>query len=1033
LAGNSNNTTLSQCYVLGNGTVEGTSHIGGLVGNNTEHATITNCYAMVKVSGTNEVGGLTGYNSGNAAITNCYAAGPVTGSSATGGLVGKNENATITSGFSDLNATGQTEGVGVIAGTGAVLDTALSTIVMQIQATFSSWNFSGIWTIWETKSYPHLQWQSAPVFNVTTFPAEATFELLNAADSVVVTIYRGGTVVGTNKYASQPAGINIQTPATIIGDSLVFTVYEHNKTFSYPVSSITQPKPLICGGSGTLLDPYQICTAGQLDSVRYNLTAHYILMTDLDIEAYSAKWGAAGWLPIGTSSQPFRGTFRGAGHVITGLWINRTTFYLGLFGYVINGKIDSLGIEIADANIKGSSYIGGLAGWIDNTTITQCYAIGNMITTGGAVGGLVGVSETNSSITLCYAAVNIVETGWSTGYYLGGLVGNNGASTSTVTITNCYATGNIIGGDIRGGGLAGVNYGTISNCYATGNVKGGSAYTSRIGGLVGESYSSATIQNCVAANDTISFNYAAGTDINRIVGNNSGTFINNYANEDMVVLRSGVLFTALGTHAANQRAGADKPLADLKTLDFYNTTTGTWTAWDIALGINPSKIWGVCGDFPFLQWQGEVAAACTSTITATAGSNGTITPAGAVEVTYNNSQNFIFTPNTGYHIDSVYVNGAPISPAGGGGGWNYTFFNVTGDSTIHVTFAIDTFKIVATHGANGIIDPEGEIKVTYGANQKFTFTPNTGYHVDSVFVNGALVSPAGGGGYTFTNVKNDAKIHVTFARNSYTITATATPDNRGFIDPSGVTTVLYGEDLSFTFGANSLYLIDQVLIDGVNDPVAVANLAYTFTFIEDNHTIEVIFACPPICPDLINHDDYHVIDVAGLCWTKENLRARLDPDGNPIAFAKPYEHVQYPDVTQNEDNFGLLYDWYSTVGEMRASPVSSICPDGWRLPTSAELLLLNMHPADDLRNPNYWLKSNSSTNLTDFDSRGAGYYNSALNRFDDLYGYTAYWSSDTVTTENTCNAGCLTYYCNKLEIKELKLTDGASVRCVVND
>jgi uncharacterized protein (TIGR02145 family) len=449
-------------------------------------------------------------------------------------------------------------------------------------------------------------------------------------------------------------------------------------------------------------------------------------------------------------------------------------------------------------------------------------------------------------------------------------------------------------------------------------------------------------------------------------------------------------------------------------------TTGTYYATQRA---------GGCESSPRVPVQITIG---NPSIVASASAGGTISPNGTTPVNCGDNQKFTFTPNTGYHVDSVYVNGAPISPAGGGGGWNYTFYNVTGDSTIHVVFAMNYVTIVATHGDNGTINPEGEIKVPYGGNQTFTFTPNTGYHVDSVFVNGALISTAGGDGYTFTNLKNDATIHVTFAKNSYTITAIATPSNRGIIEPSGVTTVLYGEDLTVTFSPKTPYVIYQVLIDGVNDPDALLALTYTFTNIDANHTIEVTFMCPPICSDLINIFDYHVVEVAGICWTKENLRARLYQSEEGIPFAKPYEHIQYPDVTQNEDNFGLLYDWYSAVGETRGAD-KPICPEGWRLPTSAELLLLNMHPADALRNPTYWLSPNSSTNLTGFDSRGAGTYNSALARFEELYGFTAYWSSDAPTADATCNAGCLTYYCNKVEIRKIKLTDGASVRCVISE
>ena len=40
------------------------------------------------------------------------------------------------------------------------------------------------------------------------------------------------------------------------------------------------------GGSGTVEDPWQVATAEQLDSIRNDLTAHYILTDDIDLSVY---------------------------------------------------------------------------------------------------------------------------------------------------------------------------------------------------------------------------------------------------------------------------------------------------------------------------------------------------------------------------------------------------------------------------------------------------------------------------------------------------------------------------------------------------------------------------------------------------------------------------------------------------------------------------------------------------------------------------------------------------------------------------
>lgn len=77
------------------------------------------------------------------------------------------------------------------------------------------------------------------------------------------------------------------------------------------------------------------------------------------------------------------------------------------------------------------------------------------------------------------------------------------------------------------------------------------------------------------------------------------------------------------------------------------------------------------------------SAASTHTITASAGSNGSISPSGAVSVADGASQQFTFTPSSGYEVDAIRVDGATVTKAS-----TYTFSNVTSDHTINVTFKV---------------------------------------------------------------------------------------------------------------------------------------------------------------------------------------------------------------------------------------------------------------------------------------------------------------------------------------------------------
>ena len=105
---------------------------------------------------------------------------------------------------------------------------------------------------------------------------------------------------------------------------------------------------------------------------------------------------------------------------------------------------------------------------------------------------------------------------------------------------------------------------------------------------------------------------------------------------------------------------------------------------------------------------------------------------------------------------------------------------MTATHTIHATFAINTYTITATAGANGTISPSGAVSVNHGADQTFTITPSAGYHVDTLTVDGGSVAAATS--YTFTNVTATHTIDVTFAANTtpiITFDAAPTPTYLG--------------------------------------------------------------------------------------------------------------------------------------------------------------------------------------------------------------------------------------------------------------
>ncbi|MDY3014214.1 MAG: S-layer homology domain-containing protein [Evtepia sp.] len=149
------------------------------------------------------------------------------------------------------------------------------------------------------------------------------------------------------------------------------------------------------------------------------------------------------------------------------------------------------------------------------------------------------------------------------------------------------------------------------------------------------------------------------------------------------------------------------------------------------------------------------------TITATAGEGGSISPVGEVKVEDGKDQTFTIQPNSGYHVKDVTVDGKSVGAVS-----SYTFEKVTGDHTIKAVFAKDDpttrYRIEASAGPGGTISPEGIVRISQGGSQHFTITPNEGYKILDVVVDGKSVGPVDK--YTFQNVRAWHTIEVTFTR-----------------------------------------------------------------------------------------------------------------------------------------------------------------------------------------------------------------------------------------------------------------------------
>ena len=284
------------------------------------------------------------------------------------------------------------------------------------------------------------------------------------------------------------------------------------------------------GGNGTSSNPFVITSVSQLDKVRDYKRRFFKLGCDLDVGSYQGR----DWLSIGDDENPFNGMFDGNSKTIRNLYINQPEeSYQGLFGCIKNGSVRNLKIQVSPSGIIGDSYVGALAGYCSNSRIFQCYSngviqgkncIGGLIgyavnntsvrksisdfvtntnVDNATIGGLIGYGE-DSTVTDCYANTNIVSSGERCS--VGGIV----AQGERIKLQNCYSTGIIKAGRK---GYAGGLSGYMNGC----ETKGCIAINSRIEGenqgrLAGSSRSSSFIR-CYAwefIRDRNNKNYSEG-------------------------------------------------------------------------------------------------------------------------------------------------------------------------------------------------------------------------------------------------------------------------------------------------------------------------------------------------------------------------------------------------------------------------------------------------------------------------------------------------------------------------------------------
>lgn len=514
---------LSKVTVEGSGKI---ANVGGVVGNLIA-GTINLCWNEGTVNGgSGSVGGIVGTNSGGT-VTNCANFGTVTGSSTAGGISG---SGAVANSYNLGNVTGAentTYGISSAAATNSYYlcklngtETAMyvnsgaeQNITPTTEDNKTVYKVGGteLVELLNGSKGSYTEWinkQDEPYNPVHIIRWDGSFE--EGVEGVITLIY-------------EPNNGGVQTAVTeqqrVEGDTGSFTIksdtelgFKHeNGTFlgwstsstattaddNYKVGktvSVEKDKTVtlyavwenIWTGSGTEADAYQISNAADLTALQtqvnekgFSYTGKWFILTS-DINLNNANW-----TPIGIDAfHPFNGNLDGGNHAISGLKVNTSTQWAGLFGYVdspAGNAVVMRDLTLKDGSVTttftGTSFCGGLVAYVWGGIILNDVTVEGFTVKGGidGTGGLMGSGSV--AMTNCHN-----RGGSVTGRYAGGLAGKGYSNLQDRVFAGCTNSAKVVGERTAGGMTGNETYsnGSYTSCTNSGSISATQGYASGI-------------------------------------------------------------------------------------------------------------------------------------------------------------------------------------------------------------------------------------------------------------------------------------------------------------------------------------------------------------------------------------------------------------------------------------------------------------------------------------------------------------------------------------------------------------------------
>jgi len=143
----------------------------------------------------------------------------------------------------------------------------------------------------------------------------------------------------------------------------------------------------------------------------------------------------------------------------------------------------------------------------------------------------------------------------------------------------------------------------------------------------------------------------------------------------------------------------------------------------------------------------------------------------------------------------------------------------------------------------------------------------------------------------------------------------------------------------------------------------------------------------------VDGEFYETVSIKGQCWLRRNLNAgTMIAPGVTAVDNDVTEKFCFDNDPANCETYGGLYSWDEAMQYSTAPGAQGICPDGWRLPTRADIETLAVAVSDTSLARNYVAAEDGGTDLSGFSARLAGYYD--FGYFGELGDVTKFWISE---------------------------------------